>query len=217
MTASANLKALVDEQALSFKNIRASIHNGTANAADVAAALNTAAGTMVGAINELKAGVYTNAMADARVQNAIDDSSTSTTTLYSSAKIAAELAAAVLGSTDELAEGASNQYFTNSRADARVQEAIDDAGTSTSDLWSAAKITSEISTKINELVDGADPALDTLRELAEFADNNAGTIQNLTTLVSQKANAADVFTKSELGADLDSYDFAAQWTSAISA
>jgi len=216
MTAAVNLKALVDEQALSYKNVRASIHNGTADAAAVAAALTTAAGTLVGAINELKAGVYTNAMADARVQNAIDDSATSVTTLYSSAKIASEFAAAVLGSTDELAEGATNQYFTNARADARVQNAIDDAGTTASDLWSAAQITSEISSQITALIDGADPALDTLKELAEFASNNETTITNLTTLVSQKANAADVFTKAELGTDLDSFYFAAHWTAAIS-
>lgn len=216
MTAQTNITALIDQQAVDFKNIRASILNGTADAAAVAAALTTTAGTMVGAVNELVLAIYTDAQADARVQAAIDNTSTAAGKLWDAARITQEITGAVLGSTDELAEGTTNLYHTSARADARIQNAISDTGTSTSDLWSASKIAEEISTQVTSLIDNAPATLDTLNELAAFATNNESGIANLTTLVSQKANAADVFTKADLGADFPTFDYAGHWTTAIS-
>ena len=77
---------------------------------------------------------YTNARADARISNAIVDednmSSNSATQVPSQQSVKAYVDSSVAGkdNTDEIAEGSTNLYFTNARADARI------AAASTSDL-----------------------------------------------------------------------------------
>ena len=77
---------------------------------------------------------FTNARADARISNAIVDeddlSSNSATQVPSQQSVKAYVDSSVAGkdNTDEIAEGSTNLYFTNARADARI------AAASTSDL-----------------------------------------------------------------------------------
>ena len=74
---------------------------------------------------------FTNARADARITNALKDeddlSSDSATHVPSQQSVKAYVDAQVAGkdNSDEIAEGSTNLYFTNARADARVQAAID--------------------------------------------------------------------------------------------
>ena len=106
MTTENNLKLLIDAQAASYKDTRNSILGPTSSAADVAAALNTQAGKLVGAVNEILTLANTKlneAATDARVQAAIDDASSAATTLWSSQKILAEVTAAA-------GAGASNTF-----------------------------------------------------------------------------------------------------------
>ena len=77
---------------------------------------------------------FTNARADARISNAIVDednmASDSATQVPSQQSVKAYVDSSVAGkdNTDEIAEGSTNLYFTNARADARI------AAASTSDL-----------------------------------------------------------------------------------
>lgn len=222
MTTESNLKLLLDAQAESYKDTRNSILGPTSSATDVSAALNTAAGKLVGAINE----IFTianlkldQAAVDGRIQNAIDDASSSAATLWSSAKIAQEVAVAAgagASNTDELPEGTTNLYHTAARVNTLIQGAIDDAGSANDDLWSATQIQLAIDTAVNGLINSAPGLLDTLGEIAAFAQNNELDISNLTNLVNAKANAADVYTKAELGPNFVTEDWAAYWTNAIS-
>ncbi|MDR1889650.1 MAG: hypothetical protein LBQ81_09785 [Zoogloeaceae bacterium] len=49
---------------------------------------------------------------------------------------------------------------------------IDDAATTPANTWSASKIAESIATAVDNLVNGAPDALDTLKELADYLDNN---------------------------------------------
>jgi len=57
--------------------------------------------------------------------------------------------------TDDISEGTANLYYTQARADARVQAAIDDIATTgdTDKLWSADKLQTEFNNKLNKVVD----------------------------------------------------------------
>ena len=89
---------------------------------------------------------------------------------------------------------------------------INDSQTTTSNTWSATKISNEITTAITNLINGADTSNDTLKELADKiaalvqADSNlvsAGQPQSFT--AQQKAQARnniDVYSKAEIG-DID--------------
>lgn len=86
---------------------------------------------------------------------------------------------------------------------------INDSQTTTSNTWSAVKISNEITTAITNLINGADASSDTLKDLADKitalvqADSNlvsAGQPQSFT--AQQKAQARnniDVYSKAEVG------------------
>lgn len=86
---------------------------------------------------------------------------------------------------------------------------INDSQTTTSNTWSATKISNEITTAITNLINGADASSDTLKDLADKitalvqADSNlvsAGQPQSFT--AQQKAQARnniDVYSKAEVG------------------
>jgi hypothetical protein len=95
--------------------------------------------------------------------------------------------------TDDIEEGVTNQYFTNQKAldatsaaydavgsattaednaKAYADSLINDASTTTTNVWSAYKTSSEIGVAVSNLVDSAPALLDTLNELAAaIADN----------------------------------------------
>lgn len=62
----------------------------------------------------------------------------------------------VVLNSDNITEGATNLYYTSARAIATIGGSINDAGTTVTDLWSANKITSELSGKlgVNDIIDG---------------------------------------------------------------
>ena len=86
---------------------------------------------------------------------------------------------------------------------------INDSQTTTANTWSATKISSEITTAITKLINGADVSSDTLKELADkiaaSAQANSGLVsasQSQTFTEQQKAQARtniDVYSKAEIG------------------
>ena len=111
---------------------------------------------------------YTDARADARVQAAIVDSDTfagaSATNVPSAESTKAYVDAQT---TDETAEGSTNLYYTNARADARITNALIDEDDMSSD--SATRIPSQQSVKA--YVDSQVDTVDHLSELGGNTDN----------------------------------------------
>ena len=119
---------------------------------------------------------YTDARADARVQAAIVDSDTfagaSATNVPSAESTKAYVDAQT---TDETAEGSTNLYYTNARADARITNALIDEDDMSSD--SATKIPSQQSVKA--YVDSQVDTVDHLSELGGNTDNVSEGSSNL--------------------------------------
>ena len=94
---------------------------------------------------------FTNARADARITAALIDednfSSNSATRLPSQQSVKAYVDAQILtkDNSDEIAEGSTNLYFTNARADARITNALKDEDNMASD--SATHVPSQQSVK----------------------------------------------------------------------
>ena len=76
---------------------------------------------------------------------------------------------------------------------------IDDAGTSSSATWSSDKINTSINEAISALVNGADTTLDTLKELADALDNDAGFASAVATQMGNRVrvDAPQTFTVDE--------------------
>ena len=123
---------------------------------------------------------YTNARADARITNALIDeddmSSDSATRIPSQQSVKAYVDSQVDtvdhlselgGNTDNVTEGSSNLYYTNARADARVQNAIVDSDTFAG--ASATNVPSAESTKA--YIDAQVAAKDALGELSGDSDD----------------------------------------------
>jgi hypothetical protein len=123
---------------------------------------------------------FTNARADARVQAAIDTdtsfSAASDTLVPSQAAVktyvdaqvdTADALSELSGDSDDVSEGSTNLYFTNARADARVQNAIVDSDTFAG--ASATNVPSAESTKA--YIDAQVAAKDALSELSGDTDD----------------------------------------------
>ena len=102
--------------------------------------------------------------------------------------------------------------------------AINDSATNTSDAWSSQKISDEISTAVNNLVDGAPAALDTLNELAAAIGDNVSYEASVTTALGNRlrfdaAQALDSGEKAQaltnLGIVASTQDFAADFTAGL--
>lgn len=89
---------------------------------------------------------------------------------------------------------------------------IDDASTSTTTTWSS----QEIDNRIQNVVDTAPAALDTLNELAAAIGDDANFAGTVTTSLANKANTSDVYTRTELGNTFTTRNYAADWAAAIS-
>ena len=91
--------------------------------------------------------------------------------------------------------------------------AIDDAAAGTATVYSSSKTESAIAaakTEVkNEILDGAAAEVDTLRKIAESLSQNETSDAALAAAVANKANTADVYTKSEIGDPTT--DLAAYW------
>lgn len=150
-----NIQNFITAAGSTLKDVRASIHSSTSDAATAGAALNTTATTLVGAINEVGAIAGSAAV--------INDAAASGTTTYSGTKIDADIAAA--------------------RA---------------------------------SLVNAAPALLDTLDELAAALGDDANFAATMTSALALKADIANTFSVAQLGAGIDTHDFVADWTAAIS-
>lgn len=102
--------------------------------------------------------------------------------------------------TDDVAEGSTNLYYTDVRADARVQNAKGSTGTPSTTEWAATQdVVDAIQTAIDNLINGAGAAYDTLQELAaEITSNDT----DLATLLAAQAkrlrfDAAQMLTGAE--------------------
>lgn len=73
---------------------------------------------------------------------------------------------------------------------------INDAATNTTQTWSSTKITAQISTMVNGVLNGAPAALDTLLELSAALGNDANFAATMTTALGNRvrADAAQAFT-----------------------
>jgi hypothetical protein len=131
---------------------------------------------------------FTNARADARVQAAIDTdtsfSAASDTLVPSQAAVktyvdaqvdTADALSELTGDSDDITEGSTNVFFTNARADARVQNAIVDSDTFAG--ASATNVPSAESTKA--YIDAQVAAKDALSELSGDTDDVSEGSSNL--------------------------------------
>lgn len=109
-----------------------------------------------------------------------------------------------------------NEAFALANSAAAGNISINDGATNTSDAWSSSKIAAEITGAIATALEGED-----LSDLAAAVAANAANAANLASLaqltaleavVNAKANAADVYTQTELG-DIDA-DLVAIWNAA---
>lgn len=76
---------------------------------------------------------------------------------------------------------------------------IDDSAASTSSTYSSAKIEEKISTSIEELINGAPAAFDTLKELGDALSNNSDAVAAINAALSKRVrvDAAQTFTEAE--------------------
>lgn len=145
--------------------------------------------------------------------------------------------------TDDVPEGPTNLYFTNARAIAAplagytsgagtissadtilqaIQKLngnqvslIDDVTPATDKVYSSTKTDAQIATAVANLVNSAPGALDQLNELAAAIGNDANYAATVTNALALKANIANTYSRTELGANLDTYDFEAVFVAAL--
>ena len=115
--------------------------------------------------------------------------------------------------TDDLAEGLTNLYYTDARADARIALAASDYATAAQGALAdtalqAADLTgyateSYVGTQIANLVDTAPSTLDTLNELAAALGDDPNFATSTATAIGLKANTADLSAVATTGAYSD--------------
>jgi hypothetical protein len=75
---------------------------------------------------------------------------------------------------------------------------IDDATTATTTTWSSSKVSSELTSTLNSVLDGAPAALDTLNELAAAIGDDASYAATVTTALGRRVSVdAQTFTSGE--------------------
>ena len=174
----------------------------------------------------------------------VDDSISDPDYLWSSEQTQAAIDAIAIATTDGLTEGVTNLYFTDERSIASpltgfvattgsvaptdtilmafgklqgqidnidLAGIIDDTVTASTSTWSS----QEIDNRIQGVIDAAPAALDTLNEIAAALGDDANFAATVTNQLSDKANAVDVYTRAQLGADFESRDWAARLTAAL--
>jgi hypothetical protein len=119
----------------------------------------------------------------------------------------------VVLNSDNIDEGQGNLYFTNNRADARIQTAIDDTAGAfdTANLWSAAKIFNELSYKANNVDSGlkgfveiAESGTDVAKlRIKKTTSNDATVIQNNGIQIFDANNVKYSIKSDEANAELD--------------
>lgn len=183
--------------------------------------LNTTAQTIIAAINEVLSGAET-AGAAASVQSNLDDHESEVSGAHAASAISFADVAGDYTATDVEAALAEVRVVADAAAGGGV--AINDGLTNTTDAWSSQKISDEITTAINNLVDGAPAALDTLNELAAAIGDNATFEATVTTALGNRLriDAAQGLTapqqdqgKANLGIASSTQDFAGDFNTGI--
>lgn len=129
--------------------------------------------SLVAAINELYAGGGTGSIA-------INDTTPSTTSVYSSSRTEARITAEVATKPSiNDSTASSSSVYSSTKTDAQISTAvgtkpsINDTTPSTTTVYSSSKTASEISTAVSALVNSAPAALDTLKELSDALGGDA--------------------------------------------
>lgn len=129
--------------------------------------------SLVSAINELYAGGGSGSIS-------INDTTPSTSSVYSSSKTDSQIASAVASKAtiDDSNASASSTYSSNkinsSIATAvAAKPSINDGANSTTSVYSSSKTDSQINTAVSNLVNGSPAALDTLKELSDALGGDA--------------------------------------------
>lgn len=163
MSLESNLTLAFERVADEFKTLKTYVSgSGTGDVS----ALNTTATNLVGAINEILA-----ASGAGNVTSVNGVSGPGAITI----------------DTDDIGEGSTNLYYTNSRADARVQAAIGSTGSpSASTIASTQDVVTYVGTQIAAVVNSAPAALDTLIELASALGNDANFSTTVTTAIGNR-------------------------------
>lgn len=218
MTLRANLEAAFVRIGSEFKSLRVLISgSGTGDVSG----LSTTASNLVGAINEVRA------TAGAAV--------TSVNGVVGPGPI-------IVGS-DAVAEGAVNLYHTPARviaapltgfaaaagtvaaADSVLQaiqklqgnaaSLINDVTPGATTVYSSNRTESQIATAIANVVGAAPAALDTLFEIATALNSDAAAFTTLSNAIALKANILDTYSRTELGAGVDTADYEATFVAAL--
>lgn len=92
---------------------------------------------------------------------------------------------------------------------------IDDVTASLTKVYSSTKTDAQVAAAVAALVNSAPGALDQLNELAAALGNDANYAATVATALALKANIADTYSVTQLGAALDTHDFAADFAAAI--
>jgi len=92
---------------------------------------------------------------------------------------------------------------------------INDAAASATTTYSGNKIDADIAAAVASLVNGSQATLDTLGEIAAALGNDENFAATLTTNLGLKANIADTKSVTELGAAVDTRDYAAEFLSKL--
>lgn len=96
--------------------------------------------------------------------------------------------------------GAINEVRTAGNTNAAsIAALINDTSITATNTYSATKIENLVSTSITNVIDAAPGALDTLNELAAALGDDPNFAATITAQLALKANAADVYTKAEMG------------------
>ena len=210
MSLETNLQSLINAFVTDVRDISNSIA-GVANAknATVQGTLNTTAKNLTDAINELFAsinGLDTDDVAEgselyftqARVLASV-------LTGYAAAAGTVSATATVLSALQKIAANVQAIDLTN---------VIDDVSPGTTTTYSSSKIDSDIAAAVASLVDTSPGALDTLNELAAAIGDDENFAATITTSLGLKANIADTKSTTELGATVDTHNYASDYTTA---
>ena len=92
---------------------------------------------------------------------------------------------------------------------------INDAAASLTTTYSSTKIAADLSAAVSDLINGAPGALDTLNELAAALGNDANYAATITNALALKADIADTFSVTQLGAAVDTTDYVAVFEAAL--
>lgn len=173
-----NITNLATRIATETKSIKTLV-NG--NAANLSSLTTTDKTNLVAALNEIKAladainGDLTTAESDiTSIEGNIGTLASLTTTAKTSLVAAINELDAALGAID---------------VSSQIEGYINDSATSSTSLWSSSKTSTEISSAVSALVDGAPALLNTLNELAAAIGDDESFATTIASQISGKANA----------------------------